>query len=91
MTRHGYTCGCGAGWTGERMAHCGACHATFTTVGNFDKHRRGGSGCREPREAGLVGRERTTGVVWSSPGADVPEAAQLSLDGLTGTTCSTSG
>jgi hypothetical protein len=76
------TCRCGAGWTGERTAHCGGCHATFTTVGNFDKHRRGGLGCREPAGCGLVGRETRTGVRWHAPGADAEEAAQLVLDGL---------
>lgn len=82
MASQGHTCACGARWTGTRMAHCGACHATFTTVGNFDRHRRGGRGCREPAEAGLVGRETPTGVRWHAPGVDDREAAQLVLDGL---------
>jgi hypothetical protein len=83
VTRQRYSCACGAGWTGDRLAHCGACHATFTTVGNFDRHRRGGLGCRPPAEAGLVGRETPSGVRWSAPGADVPKAARLVPDGLT--------
>lgn len=30
---------CNREWTGLKMAHCGACHETFSTPANFDKHR----------------------------------------------------
>lgn len=45
--------GCDAWWTGAQVAHCGACHRTFTRVSNFDRHRRGGE-CRHPTEVGLA-------------------------------------
>lgn len=32
--------GCDARWSGLAMAHCSVCHATFSSVGLFDKHRR---------------------------------------------------
>jgi hypothetical protein len=57
---------CGTTWTGLGIAHCGACHATFTTAKNFDKHRAGGKRgtgrypdqCNDPSLAGLVLNDR---------------------------------
>lgn len=64
------TCsGCPARWTGHRTAHCGNCHRSFSTVGNFDKHRSpdGEHGhCRYPGVVGLVQRDG----VWSMPPPD---------------------
>lgn len=35
-----YTCGgCRNTWTGLAMAHCSACHQTFGSVNQFDRHR----------------------------------------------------
>jgi hypothetical protein len=34
------TCGgCDATWTGLNVAHCAACHETFSTARLFDEHR----------------------------------------------------
>lgn len=59
---------CGATWGGLRIAHCAACHRTFTTPANFDKHRAGrrqpsnvvvGTGtCARPVDIGLVENAR---------------------------------
>ncbi len=38
------------GWS---PAHCAACHETFTTVNNFDRHRRNGH-CADPAAVALV-------------------------------------
>lgn len=69
-------------------AHCTLCHETFTTVGNFDRHKRGprrvkgttgraanrGSGveCHPPESVGLVRDHRG---FWQTPGAENPWAA----------------
>lgn len=47
----------------SRMAHCGACHHTFSGVSSFDAHRRGGA-CIEPAERGMAERDG----VWRIPG-----------------------
>jgi len=54
---------CANRWSGLKTAHCGACHETFTTVGAFDKHRRGTyepdtRHCVAPPSAGLVKTNR---------------------------------
>lgn len=62
-----FTCGgCRARWTTLRQAHCSGCCRTFTTVGNFDRHRRDGQ-CRHPSTVGLV--QRPDGL-WSAPAPD---------------------
>lgn len=35
------SCNCGARWTGLRMEHCRACHATFSGTTAGDMHRVG--------------------------------------------------
>lgn len=35
------TCHCGAEWSGLRIEHCTACHATFTGTTAGDRHRTG--------------------------------------------------
>ena len=58
--------GCGTRWSGLNTCHCGGCHETFTSVGAFDRHRRGGK-CLDPAEIGLVPANKPwTG--WSWPG-----------------------
>jgi hypothetical protein len=42
--------GCDRRWTGTAQAHCGRCHATFSSPRNFDEHRRDGY-CRPPSTA----------------------------------------
>lgn len=44
---------CPARWGGYNTSHCGACHETFSTVGNFEKHRVRGQ-CVDPSSVGLV-------------------------------------
>lgn len=61
-----HVCRCGSSWGGLRTAHCGACHETFTTVGNFDKHRRNGK-CAAPTKVGLVADANGR---WTAAGAN---------------------
>lgn len=56
---------CTAGWTPGRKCHCAGCCENFSTVGNFDKHRRNGE-CIPPVEAGLV--LNTKRGVYTAPG-----------------------
>lgn len=56
---------CGTTWTGLRIAHCGSCHRTFTTVASFDRHRAGtkdrrlkAGECHDPVEVGQVQNQR---------------------------------
>jgi hypothetical protein len=52
------------------MAHCAAdCHRTFTTVRNFDRHRRDGR-CLHPADVGLVPRERAGYVAFGLPASE---------------------
>lgn len=46
---------CATEWSGLGRAHCSGCHATFSTAGTFDRHRRAGS-CQPPVDRGLVQR-----------------------------------
>lgn len=55
---------CTLGWQQGRKSHCPNCCENFSTVGNFDKHRRGGV-CVPPAEAGLNLNKRG---VWTMPG-----------------------
>jgi hypothetical protein len=65
----GFPCRCGRTWTGAARCHCATCHASFTSVTAFDRHRRGFQ-CRPPAECGLV----LHGDHWSLPG-ERPEVA----------------
>lgn len=61
------TCrGCPTRWTGLTTSHCAGCHETFTTVSNFDRHRRGGE-CVRPSSAGLIASQRGGNAVWHQP------------------------
>lgn len=40
-------CRCGREWDALGAAHCTVCHEHFSTVGNFDRHRRTGH-CQHP-------------------------------------------
>lgn len=55
---------CTLGWQPGRKSHCVACCENFSTVGNFDKHRRS-SECVPPAKAGLAINKRG---VWAMPG-----------------------
>lgn len=57
---------CAARWGGLNTSHCMRCHATFSTVANFDRHQRGGE-CLEPAEVGLVLNGRSY-ACWGQPG-----------------------
>jgi hypothetical protein len=59
----GFPCRCGRTWTGSARCHCGTCHASFTSVTAFDRHRRTFQ-CRPPAECGLV----MGGGYWSLAG-----------------------
>lgn len=65
-------CRCGAAWGGLVTSHCGACHHTFTTVGNFDRHRRDG-GCLVPTECGFEVKQRAGYTAWGMPGREDDE------------------
>ena len=66
--------GCPQTWTALGAAHCAACHVTFSTASNFDKHRAGkridkrtvvGTGtCTAPAELGMV---LNKGGYWGMP------------------------
>jgi hypothetical protein len=45
--------GCTQSWGGLKRAHCAACHETFSTPNNFDRHRRNFT-CLAPEDVGLV-------------------------------------
>ena len=64
-------CGCGETWSGTTAAHCAAsgCHQTFTTVANFDRHRRGGA-CQQPTSVGLRLAARAGYQAWAQPGEE---------------------
>jgi hypothetical protein len=58
------TCsGCDTTWVGLSIAHCGACHETFSTVANFDTHRpRPQEGLLRGRCLDPAGLKRKTGT-----------------------------
>ena len=63
---------CEARWGGLKTAHCAACHNTFTTVGNFDRHRTGDHSkstrhCLPPTDVGLIDAGRDD-PCWGMPG-----------------------
>lgn len=66
-------CRCSGKWGGLKTAHCSACHNTFSTPGNFDRHRTGthpgGRWCLPPAEVGLVDAGRAY-PCWGQPGRD---------------------
>ncbi len=59
-------CRCGVRWNGLNVAHCGACHETFTSPNGFDAHRRIGE-CRLPSECGLEPKNRAGNYMWGFP------------------------
>lgn len=65
-----FTCGgCTSTWGGLTRAHCSGCHLTFSTAGNFDKHRRSDSEyghCLPPATVDLAESEG----LWRSPGRE---------------------
>jgi hypothetical protein len=68
-----HTCRCGTRWSGTRIAHCGACHETFSGVAPFDAHRRGGV-CRPPAEIGLTLFPDRAYRCWGNPADGIGEA-----------------
>lgn len=62
-----FTCGgCSNTWGGLTRAHCSGCHLTFSTAGNFEKHRRGWGPRGKCLSPGLVGLVEKDGL-WRSP------------------------
>jgi hypothetical protein len=47
-----FGCNCGRQWRGLSQAHCtgSGCHAHFSSVDGFDRHRAGTGGCHDPAE-----------------------------------------
>ena len=75
------TCKCGRQWTGQAQAHCTVCHAHFSTVANFDRHKPSYSGCLDPGEVRnrkgeplLKPSANRFGVTWVGVG-EHPEAS----------------
>lgn len=65
-----HSCRCGARWVGDAVAHCaGSCHVSFTTAGNFARHRRDGR-CLHPADAGLVSHQRAGYVAYGQPASE---------------------
>ena len=66
-----HACRCGARWAGSRTCHCAAagCHLTFTSVGSFDAHRKGGR-CNPPADVGLVLIPGRAYEVWGTRAVD---------------------
>ncbi len=60
-----------AALTGKRC-QCPSCKEFFSTVANFDRHRRGIHGvdraCIDPAAAGMVVRQSGSNSFWSMPG-----------------------
>lgn len=68
------TCSCGARWTGTSIAHCAACHRTFSSDSAFDMHRVDLK-CVDPEsmkkkdgKPKLILKERGEVEMWSHPG-----------------------
>jgi hypothetical protein len=57
------SCSCGRTWTGLAQAHCSVCHAHFSTVANFDRHKPSYDGCLDPATI----RNRKTGQLVLKP------------------------
>ncbi len=69
-------CRCGTRWSGSNTCHCAAtaCHRTFTGVGAFDAHRRGG-GCADPATLGMVVAPGRAYEAWTANVSDAEVAA----------------
>ena len=53
---------------------CGGCGEVFSTVGNFDRHRRGGE-CVCPAALGMEIKTGPGGTWWGMPGREIEERA----------------
>lgn len=62
----GGRCNCGARWSGLDVAHCAACHLTFTSVRPFDEHWFHGR-CRTDAELRERGMEPNDKGWWRHP------------------------
>lgn len=60
---------CGARWSGTLTAHCGSCCRTFTGIGSFDHHRRGGV-CANPAGIGMVLADGRAYQAWTTTRED---------------------
>jgi hypothetical protein len=76
-------CTCGREWNGLAQAHCPTCHAHFSTVGNFDRHRPGSAGCQDPATLTRSNGERlfkpvlsALGTTWAE-NSDRPDQADV--------------
>lgn len=57
--------GCPNRWNGYNTCHCSGCHATFSNIDVFDRHRRGGE-CLRPATVGLAPSGRSY-ECWGRP------------------------
>lgn len=59
---------CGTRWAGTNTCHCAApgCCQTFTGIGAFDRHRRGGT-CADPATIGMVLASGRAYPAWTIP------------------------
>ena len=75
-----YGCGgCDNHWTGISRCHCSRCHLTFSGIGLFDAHQRGGQ-CIDPAEMDVKGDPlRLLNGVWSGP--ELPAEALAKMRG----------
>jgi hypothetical protein len=60
---------CGAQWRGQAIAHCAACHLTFSSPTGFDEHRTLGN-CRTPDDMRKRGYEPNDEGHWRQPLTD---------------------
>lgn len=67
---------CGARWSGSQTCHCAApgCCRTFTGIGAFDRHRRGGT-CADPATIGMVLAPGRAYDAWTVADASLKETA----------------
>jgi hypothetical protein len=65
MSGHASCSSCDRTWTSYIEAHCSVegCHLHFSTIRNFDRHRRS-ERCVDPSLVGLVARQRVRGTTW---------------------------
>jgi hypothetical protein len=67
-----HSCRCGSRWAGKLTSHCGSCHRTFSGVGAFDRHRRGGV-CLDPTGAGMALLSGRAYDAWGFPTTESDE------------------
>lgn len=63
-----FTCGgCDNTWTGQTFCHCKGCHRTFSGLGVFDEHRKGGDRCLDPTTITKTPGHQDARGIWRGP------------------------